>query len=120
MIIKYVLLVVLTVASAFGDSRGFIYSYRAWNNPTVNWTDIWLALVGYGFGIATWLIAVKYLREVGGLGVSTQAIAWFLLTILRVAIASGDFMRWSIVDKSLSIVCLASFALLVYRTSNQG
>jgi hypothetical protein len=118
MILKYVLLVSLTVASAFGDSRGFIWSYQAWAKPSVDWRYIGLALLGYGFGIATWLFAVKYLRQVGGLGVSSQATAWFLLTIIGVAVATGEFVRWPLLDKSLAILCIGSFAVLVYRTSS--
>jgi len=73
--------------------------------------------MGYGFGITTWLFAVKYLKHLGGLGPSLQATAWFVLTVVGVAIATGEFLGWPTVDKLLAVTCISSFALLVYRVS---
>lgn len=115
---SWVLLVILTVASAFGDSRGFIWSDRAWSDGSLSWRAIGYSLLGYGFGITTWLWAIKYLKQVGNIGVEAQAAAWFLLTIVGVAVASGEFLKWSAVDKTLAVACLGCFAALVYRTSS--
>jgi hypothetical protein len=115
---QYTLLIVLTVASAYGDSRGFIWSDRVWDDGIVNWRAAAYSLLGFGFGITTWLFAVKYLKQVGGIGVSAQTTAWFLLTILGVAAASGEFVRWSVFDRTLAIICIGCFAILVFRTSS--
>jgi hypothetical protein len=115
---QYTLLILLTVASAYGDSRGFIWSDRVWNDGIVNWRAAAYSLAGFGFGITTWLLAVRYLKQVGGIGVSAQTIAWFLLTILGVAVASGEFVRWSAFDRTLAIICICCFAVLVFRTSS--
>jgi hypothetical protein len=117
-IAQYVLLILLTVASAYADSRGFIWSDRAWDRSTVDWRAVRYALLGFGFGITTWLLAVKYLKQVGGVGVSAQAMGWFLLTILGVAAASGEFVKWSSADKILAMICVGCFAALVFRTSS--
>jgi hypothetical protein len=118
MFVQYSLLILLTVASAYGDSRGFIWSDRAWDHGTVDWRAIRYALLSFAFGITAWLLAVRYLKEMGSIGVSAQAMGWFLLTILGVAAASGEFVRWSLIDKSLAMICIACFAALVFRTSS--
>jgi hypothetical protein len=115
---QYGLLVVLTIASAYGDSRGFIWSDRVWHNNTLDWRAAGYAWLGFGFGITMWLLAVKYLKQVGGIGVSAQAMGWFLLTILGVAATSGEFVRWSLVDKGLALICVGCFSMLVLRTTS--
>lgn len=115
--IKWILLAVLTCASAFGDSRGFIWSDRAWAGSSVDWRAIGWSLLGYSVGIGTWLLAVKYLKQIGGIGVGAQATGWFILTIIGVSVASGEFFKWSALDKGLSLICIGSFAVLVLRTS---
>jgi hypothetical protein len=116
---QYTLLILLTVASAYGDSRGFIWADRAWDGGSVDWRAAGYALLGFGFGITTWLLAVRYIKQLGGIGVSAQAMGWFLLTILGVAAATGEYIRWSLVDKSLAIICVGCFSVLVFRTSAQ-
>lgn len=110
-------LVLLTVISAVGDSRGFIWSDRAWASGSLDWRALGYALIGYGIGIGSWFLAVKYIKQLGGLGVSAQTTGWFLLTILGVAVATGEFLQWSLLDKALAVVCILCFSLLIHRTS---
>ena len=100
------------------DSRGFIWSDRIWLGNTADWRAIGYSLLGYGFGVGCWIFAVKYLKQVGGMSVSTQATGWFLLTIIGVALVNGDFIKWAWVDKALAVACITCFAVLVYRTSS--
>lgn len=117
MFLKWSLLILLTALSAYGDSRGFIYSDRTWNGNSIDWRALIYSYMAYLLGVTAWVFAVKYLKQVGGMGVSAQALGWFLLTMLGVSIASGEFIQWAVLDKILAIVCIACFALLVIRTS---
>lgn len=110
-----VLIIVLTCLSAYGDSRGFVWTDRAWNGGTPVWPAISRAFVGYGFGITTYVLAVRQLKLVSDIGVAAQATGWFLLTIVGVAFADGRFMSWGWIDRTLSILTVALFALVIYR-----
>src|SRR5688500_14278561 len=95
------ILVLLTIVSAWGDSRGFIYAARAWTDGNPDWTDLGRAVTGYAIGIAAYLVALKYLRAVSDVGPSIQTAAWFLLTIVGVSIGSRDFFKWTTMDQAL-------------------
>jgi hypothetical protein len=45
-----------------------------------------------------------------------QTLVWFAATIIGVAILSGQFLRWQLLDQSIAVVVLAGIAWLLART----
>lgn len=110
------ILAVLTLLTAWGDSRGFIHASRAWAQGNPQWSDIWLAAGWFTVGVVFYLLALKYLQPFRDLGPSVQTLAWFLVTIVGVAIGSRDFFRWQIVDQVLALSSVVALAVVIIRT----
>lgn len=107
---------VLTLLTAWGDSRGFICASRAWVQGNPQWSNIWLSAAWFTAGVLFYLLALKYLLQLRDVGPSVQTLGWFLVTIVAVAIGSRDFFRWQIVDQVLALSSAVALAAVIIRT----
>lgn len=111
-----IILVIATIISGYADSRGFIYSSQIWVNNSVNYASLTKSGTGFAIGILAYWIAIKSLQD---LNVATsseiQTLGWFVVTIIGVAISSGDFMKWDSIDKIISLCIVGGFCLLLVR-----
>jgi hypothetical protein len=114
--VNVVLLVVLTVFCAWGDSRGFIYASQVWTDGRPDWELVFRSTCGFTIGIGAYLAALKYVQGFGELSASVQTLAWFLVTIVGVAVGSRDVLAWAPLDQALAVLCVALLALVIVRT----
>jgi hypothetical protein len=115
MLTTYLAIAVFTAVGASADTYGFVWADRVWTNGTVNWASVAIAVTAYTGGMAFYLLALRYLAKLGGIGVSMQAAGWYLVTTVGVMIASGVAFEWSWIDHLLALVSISSLTLLIIR-----
>ena len=111
-----ILIVVFTLLSGFGDSKGFVLSAKVWESGRLVWQEAVKASIGYGFGILMYWLAIRYLNQFGIVSPEIQTLGWFVVTIVGVAMFSGDFFNWQIVDRVVALCVLVGVGWLLFRT----
>jgi hypothetical protein len=115
-IIHIFLVVVFTFLSGFGDAQGFLHASKIWDEDKLVLRELGKSAAGYAIGILFFWIAIRFLNALGINSSPLQTIGWFTVTIVGVAILSGDFIRWQMLDKVLGIIAITCVAILLYRT----
>ena len=104
----------LTLATGYSDSRGFVYASQVWTSDGIAWRAVLFSALGFTAGIPSYLLTIRYLQHLGVHATEVQAALWFVVTIIGVAIASGDFLEWRFMDKWVAaIVCIGTLWLVV-------
>ena len=76
--IKLLFLIVgITLISGVGDSQGFIHAGKMWQNDKLVWHEFGKSASGFGVGIGSYWLAVKYFKEFGVFSPETQTLIWF-------------------------------------------
>ena len=63
-------------------------------------------------------IALRTLGAWGVVATEAQTLVWFAATIIGVAILSGQFLRWQLLDQTVALGVLAGIAWLLARTGS--
>jgi hypothetical protein len=103
----------LTLASGIGDSYGFIHATQAWNGGTLIGSELARSALGFAIGIGTYWLVVRYLQALGVQSATIQTLGWFAVTIVGVALVSGDVARWSPVNKAIGVAVVAGVGWLL-------
>jgi len=113
-----VLLVVgISILSGVGDSQGFIHAARIWQAGRLVPQELAKSALGFGVGIGSYWLSVRYLQELGVLAPETQTLTWFGVTLLGVALVSGKFLHWRPLDQVVGVGVLLGLGWLLSRTS---
>lgn len=110
------LLVVLTVLSGFFDSQGFIHSAKIWSGGRILWNEVLFSSIGYGLGILLYWITIRFLNILGITSPEVQTAGWFVVTILGVAIFSGNFLKWQLMDQVVGLIAIICVIWVMIRT----
>jgi len=113
----WILVVGLTLASGFLDSRGFIYSANIWKFGSPALSETLKTFGAFVAGISLYCIALKYLGRLGVRAPEIQAIIWFGVTMIGISVSSRRFLRWVATDQVIAIFVLVGIGWLVFRTS---
>ncbi|OGK22304.1 hypothetical protein A2866_05320 [Candidatus Roizmanbacteria bacterium RIFCSPHIGHO2_01_FULL_39_8] len=111
-----VLVIVLTLVAGFLDSQGFFHSSQVWKNDQFVTHEAVKSLFSFVAGTILFWFSIKYLQQLGVVSAEMQTIIWFVVTIVGVAIASGKFFQWNIIDQSIGIAVFIGIGLLLFRT----
>lgn len=111
---KVFLVVVLTLLSGFGDSQGFVHSARIWEDDRLVWSEVFKSAIGYGLGIAMYWFAIRYLKQFGVVSPEIQTLGWFVVTIVGVAVLSGEFLRWPVSEQVVAGSVFVGICWLVF------
>jgi hypothetical protein len=103
----------LTLASGIGDSYGFIHATEAWRGGTLVGSELARSALGFAIGIGTYWLVVRYLKALGVQSTTVQTLGWFAVTIVGVAVVSGDVARWSAVNKAIGVAVVAGVGWLL-------
>ena len=103
----------LTLASGIGDSYGFVHASQAWNGGTLIGSELARSAVGFAVGIGTYWLVVRYLEALGLQSATIQTLGWFAVTIVGVALVSGDIARWSAINKAVGVAVVAGVGWLL-------
>lgn len=110
------LVIALTIASGFGDSRGFLHASLIWQNGHFVPLELLKSAVGFACGISIYWITLRFAQDFGIVSAEIQTLAWFTVTIIGVALANGEFFAWQSIDKVVAVVVFSGIAWLLFRT----
>jgi hypothetical protein len=110
------LIIGISLVSGVGDSQGFVHAARMWQRGKLVWSEFGKSALGFGAGICSYWLAVKYLQRFGVLAPETQTLIWFAVTIVGVAFSSGRFIRWQTLDQMVAVTVLLGTGWLMFRT----
>ena len=111
-----VLIIVLTVISGLADAQGFIHAANIWESGRITWDALAKSALGFAFGISMYWLALRWMKEIGIVSPEIQTLAWFGVTIVGVALTSGSFLKWQVVDQAIAVVVLVGIGWLMLRT----
>ena len=110
-----ILILALTLLSGYADSQGFFHAANIWRDQQVSWSEVGKSGLGFGCGILLYWIALKYLSAAQVTTPEIQALVWFVVTMVGVALLSGKFAQWRIVDQGVAIAVLIGISWLFVR-----
>jgi hypothetical protein len=105
----------ITLISGIGDSQGFIHAAKMWQNGKVVWDELRKSASGFGVGIGTYWISVKYFKEFGVLSPEIQTLIWFGVTIIGVALIGRKFFVWERIDQVVAVFVFLGISWLLVR-----
>lgn len=111
-----IIIIVFTLLSGFGDAQGFFHGSRVWANGKFISTEAIKSILGYIFGTVMFWIAIKYIYDVKAVSAEVQTIGWFIVTIIGIAILSGKFLQWQIIDQIIAVLIIIGVGWLLFRT----
>jgi hypothetical protein len=113
-IYPYIALVVLTIVSGLADGYGFANAAKMWGKE-FNWTAFYNSALGFILGISSFWLSSKYMHMLGINSAEIQTAMWFAFTIVGVALFSGVFFQWGIIDKMLAVSIIVALGVLMIR-----
>lgn len=114
-IVAWLGLVIMTILSGVGDSQGFLYASRMWQNGRLNGDATWRSALGFAAGIIFYWGAIRFFDLLGINSPEVQTVAWFVVTLAGVAMISGEFFHWSRIDQVVGVVAILAVGLLMLR-----
>lgn len=116
MFISILIVIVLTALSAFADSQGFVHASRIWQDDALVWTEVAKSALGFSIGIISFWLVLRYMIRIGIVSAEMQTLGWFTITIIGVALISGDAFRWQTIDKVIAFLVILGIAWLLFHT----
>lgn len=111
-----VLALLLLAVSGLGDAQGFLHAARVIEGGRVAWGEVARSTAGFAVGVVAYWLAVPFLQGIGAGSPLIQTLIWFGITIVGVALVSGDFLRWSRLDQAIACAVLLGIGWLLVRT----
>jgi hypothetical protein len=107
----------LTLLSGLADSLGFVHAALIWQERKLVWSELATSALGFGSGILLYWITLRYLKDVQIAEPELQTLIWFGVTMVGVALLSGKFVQWRMLDQIVAIGVLAGIGWLLFRAS---
>ncbi|HJS28592.1 MAG TPA: hypothetical protein VJ768_03155 [Anaerolineales bacterium] len=111
-----ILVIIFTLLSGFYDAQGFIHASKVWQDGRFVWAKAFRSMLGFILGVTLYWLALRYLGQLGIVSAEVQTLLWFGVTIVGVALLSGRFAQWQLVDQIVSFGVLGGIAWLLFRT----
>jgi hypothetical protein len=86
-----------------------------WQNDKLVWDEFGKSASGFGVGIGSYWLAVKYFKEFGVFSPETQTLIWFGVTIVGVALISRKFFVWQKIDQVVAGFVFLGISWLLFR-----
>ncbi len=115
-VVRVLIIIVLTLISGFGDSRGFLHSAKIWQGDKLILKEVAQSALGFLLGIVAYWYALRFLQQIGVVSAEMQTLLWFSVTIVGVAAASGQFVHWGLANQVIAIVVMLGIGILIFRT----
>ena len=109
--------VALSLVSGLGDARGFVHAARIWQGGRLAVGELVRSGAGFALGIGAYWVSVRYLRQCGIVAPEAQTLLWFGVTVVGVALVSGQFQQWQPIDQAVAVLVLAGIGWLMVRTA---
>lgn len=112
-----ILIIIFTLLSGWGDSQGFLHASNIWSEGKLIWLEVLKSALGFGLGIGMYWISIRFLQEFKIISPEIQTIGWFTVTIIGVALFSGKFLHWHLIDQIVGVAILFGIVWLLVRTT---
>lgn len=109
------LIISLIIISGLGDSQGFVHASNVWNNGKIVPVELLKSAISFTIGIVAYWLCIRFLQDIKVISPETQTLGWFVVTIVGVAITSGRFFHWHIVDQIVGFIVISGIAWLFIR-----
>ncbi|MGH2494997.1 MAG: hypothetical protein ACRDIV_09870, partial [Ktedonobacteraceae bacterium] len=93
-----------------------IHAASAWVNGKIIWQEALKSLLGFGVGALCYILVTNFLKQAGIVSAEIQTLIWFSVAIVGVAVISGKFFHWQLLDQLVGLVVLGGVAWLLFRT----
>lgn len=111
------ILCVLTIFSGLADAQGFIHAGQIWSGRRLVPLELLRSAAGFGVGITLYWVVIRYLREYAIVAPELQALAWFGVTMVSVALLSGHYAQWRLSEQVVGAAVLLGIGWLLVRTA---
>lgn len=91
-----------------------------WENGRLVWAEFGKSVLGFEAGFVGYWLAVRYLKQVGVINTEIQAVLWFGVTIIGVALLNGNFFHWPRLEQWVALVVLVGMGWLLFRVGAKG
>jgi hypothetical protein len=106
----------LTLASGLLDARGFVYAARAWPEGQLDVKMGVASLASFAGGVSVYVLAVKFMQNVGIQGVALQSGMWFVVTAVGIAAMDGTLLQWSRTQQIVGVAVAVALGWLITTT----
>jgi hypothetical protein len=69
----------------------------------------------YAVGIFLYWLSLRFITASGVFSATVQTLTWFVITVIGVAVLSGDFEKWDVGSYVLAVVAVAAVAGLLVK-----
>lgn len=107
----------LLLLSGVADSYGFFHGARAWDGGAFRSDELLRSAAGFSIGVTVFWLAARAMSQIGVVAPEVQALAWFGVTLIGVAVLSGEFLRWRPADQVVGALVIFGIGWLLLRTS---
>lgn len=112
---NWFLLVFFGIISGLGDSQGFFYASKVWQNNTFHLDALIKSYLGFAFGIGVYIFMIRIMNNLNIHSAEIQTIFWFCATLIILAVLNGEFLRWKFVDQSVAVAVVIGLCWLLVR-----
>ena len=116
MTIKILAILFLTILSGWSDSQGFLHADNIWKRSQIVFPELIKSALGFAFGVIAYWITLKVLSEIKTVSVEIQTLGWFGITIIGVALTSGNFLKWQLMDQLVALLVFVGIFWLLFHT----
>jgi len=114
---SYAMIIVLTILSGIVDAQGFLHAARIWQNSSLSWVELGRSALGFTVGIVLYWLVLRNMTAVVITSPEIQTITWFGVTLIGVALVSGSFLKWTLLDQAVAVIVLFGIGWLMFRTT---
>lgn len=112
-VLSMVAVFVLTFASGLMDARAFLNAAKAWPNGVFDPATAIASILWFAGGISMYIIAVRFMQNIGVTGVALQTALWFVVTAVGIAILDGSVVQWSRMQQVVGVLVAAGLGFLI-------
>ena len=106
----------LTFGSGMLDARGFVFAARAWPDGKLDSKLGAAALLCFIGGLSLYILAVRFMQNVGVTGVALQSAMWFIVTAVGIAIMDNSILQWSRTQQFVGLAVAIGLGWLIATT----
>jgi hypothetical protein len=113
---NFVVVGLLTLASALLDARGFVYASRAWPEGQLDLRMGLASMASFAGGLTAYILSIKFMHHAGIQGVALQSGIWFVVTALGIALMDGSIAQWTRTQQVVGFAVAVALCWLIATT----
>jgi hypothetical protein len=106
----------LTFASGLMDARAFLNAAQSWPNGVFDARIALASILWFAGGISMYIVAVRFMQNLGVTGPVLQTALWFAVTAVGIAVLDGSVLQWSRAQQAVGVVVATGLGWLIVTT----